>query len=465
SSITTDYSFDVVRWLAARFPRRVRLDWEDQEDTDRLRAFLPRFLPLLEEEASEDANVPYLEWLCAASPDRRRDLAWLIDRIEALPLPHADRAERFEALRVPITWDLGDGPVTRTRMRWRAPEVFFHAGPLIARRDVSLEDMVAAPKLPIRKLSRAQGERVVELTRRATALRYREYYGFTYADPASVRAARAGRGVEIFLMGLERDRRLPLRAGFAGFILKNGVPVGYIEGLAFFERIEIGFNIYYTFREGESAWIFGRVLRLLKQVYGVTSFSIDPYQLGHENPEAIESGAFWFYRKLGFRPTSRAVENLLRAEERRISADPSYRSSPRALRRLVTGNLLYEAQAGRAGDWDRFHIRNVGLAVQRRMRRRYGGDAGRARREAATRVARALGMNVPRRPEERKAFTDLALALDLIPDIARWTREEKSALARITRAKAGREEVAYLRGLQRHEKLRAALIRLGSVAH
>jgi len=74
-------------------------------------------------------------------------------------------------------------------------------------------------------------------------------------------------------------------------------------------------------------------------------------------------------------------------------------------------------------------------------------------------------MNVPRHPEERKAFTDLALALDLIPDIARWTREEKSALARITRAKAGREEVAYLRGLQRHEKLRAALIRLGSVAH
>ncbi|HLN79684.1 MAG TPA: hypothetical protein VK392_00690, partial [Thermoanaerobaculia bacterium] len=218
-------------------------------------------------------------------------------------------------------------------------------------------------------------------------------------------------------------------------------------------------------REGESAWIFGRVLRLLKQVYGVTSFSIDPYQLGHENPEAIESGAFWFYSKLGFRPTSRAVENLLRAEEGRISADPSYRSSPRALRRLVRGNLLYEAQAGRAGDWDRFHIRNVGLAVQRRMRRRYGGDAGRARREAATRVARALGMSVPRRPEERKAFTDLALALDLIPDIARWTCKEKSALARITRAKSGREEVAYLRGLQRHEKLRAALIRLGSVAH
>jgi hypothetical protein len=468
TSITTDYSFDVVRWLAARFPGRVRLDWEDQEDTDRLRALLPRFLPLLEEEASEDANVPYLEWLRAASPDDRRDVKWLIERIEALPFPQSERAERFEALRVPITWNLGDGPVTRTRMRWRAPEFFFHPGPLIARRDVSLQEMLAAPKLPVRRLSRARGERVVELTRKATALRYREYYGFTYADPASVRSARAGRGVEIFLMGLDRDRRLPLRAGFAGFIVKNGVPVGYIEGLAFFERIEIGFNIYYTFRDGESAWIFGRVLRLLKQVYGVTSFSIDPYQLGHENPEAIESGAFWFYRKLGFRPTSRAVESLLRAEERRISSDSSYRSSPRALRRLVTGNVLYEAegQRHRAGEWDRFHIRNLGLAVQRRIRTLCGGDAGRARRESAERVARALGMrSAGRHPAERSAFVNLALVLDLIPDLAEWSRGEKKALVEILRAKAGREEIRYLRGLQRHDRLRKALVQLGSVAH
>jgi hypothetical protein len=466
TSITTDYSFDVVRWLAARFPARVRLDWEDQEDTDRLRALLPRFLPLLEEEASEDANVPYLEWLRAASPDDRRDLAWLIERIEALPFPRSERAERFEALRVPVAWNLGDGPVTRTRMRWRAPEFFFHPGPLIARRDVSLQEMLSAPKLPVRKLSRAMGERVVELTRKATALRYREYYGFTYADPASVRSARAGRGVEIFLMGLERDRRLPLRAGFAGFIVKNGVPVGYIEGLAFFERIEIGFNIYYTFRDGESAWIFGRVLRLLKQVYGVTSFSIDPYQLGHENPEAIESGAFWFYRKLGFRPTSRAVESLLRAEERRISSDSSYRSSPRALRRLVTGNVLYEAEGRRAGEWDRFHIRNLGLAVQRRIRTLSGGDAGRARRESAERVARVLGMrSAGRHSVERSAFENLALVLDLIPDLAKWSRGEKKAIVEILRAKAGREEIRYLCGLQRHDRLRKALVRLGSVAH
>jgi hypothetical protein len=309
----------------------------------------------------------------------------------------------------------------------------------------------------------AEGKRVVDLTRGATALRYREYYGFTYADPASVRSARAGRGVEIFLMGLERDRRLPLRAGFAGFIVKNGVPVGYIEGLAFFERIEIGFNIYYTFREGESAWIFGRVLRLLNQVYGVTSFSIDPYQLGHENHEAIESGAFWFYRKLGFRPTSASIERLLSTEEGRMAADPSYRSSARRLERLVTDNVLYEIDPRRAGEWDRFHIRNLGVAVQRRMAARSDGDLARARRAASARVARAIGAQTARwRPAEKRAFENLALVFDLVADLARWPREEKEALAEIARAKAGLEEIRYLNLLQRHERLREALVCLGS---
>jgi hypothetical protein len=463
TSITTDYSYDVVRWLAARLSRQLRFAWEDQEDPDRLRSLLPRFLPLLEEEALEDANVQYIEYLRAARAEERRNVPWLINRVETLPLCTADRAERFDALRVPIEWRLGNGPVTRSRMRWRAPELFFHRKPLIVRRDVSLAEAIGSPPLPLRKLSGAEGGRVVDLTRGATALRYREYYGFTYADRGSVRAARAGRGVEIFLMGLERDRRLPLRAGFAGFIVKNGVPVGYIEGLAFFERIEIGFNIYYTFREGESAWIFGRVLRLLNQVYGVTSFSIDPYQLGHENPEAIESGAFWFYRKLGFRPTSAAVERLLRAEEKRIAKDPSHRSSPKVLERLVTANLLYEIEPKSAGDWDRFHVRNVGLAVQQRMAVRYGGDAVRARRQAVARISRLLGARTARwSATERRAFENLALVFDGIPDLARWAPEERSALVPIAREKGGREEIRYLRLLQKHGRLREALIRIGS---
>ncbi len=308
----------------------------------------------------------------------------------------------------------------------------------------------------MRRLSRREGEKLLDFARESTAVRYREYYQFTYGDPASVRAARVGRGVEIFLVGLEKGRRLPLRSGYAGFVVKNDVPVCYFEALAFVERMEVGFNVYYTFREGESAWIFAKVLRMLHQVLGVTSFSIDPYQLGHENPEGIDSGAFWFYRKLGFRPTGTGIARLLEREERKIAKTPGYRSTPGTLRRLVTGNLLYEMRPSR--DWDRFHVRRIGLAVARRMRTRYRGNPDLARRRAASRVAQLLSIRIP----PGRAFENLALVLDAVPDLPRWTADERGAIVPIVHAKEGAEEVRYLRLLQGHTKLRKALIRLGS---
>jgi hypothetical protein len=95
------------------------------------------------------------------------------------------------------------------------------------------------------------------------------------------------------------------------------------------------------------------------------------------------------------------------------------------------------------------------------MRVRYGGDPERARRQASSRVARLLGGRL----SESEAFPELALVLDLVTDPPRWNRGERDALVEIVGAKAGREEIRYLRLLQRHERLRRALIRLGSAEY
>jgi len=274
--------------------------------------------------------------------------------------------------------------------------------------------------------------------------------------------ADAGRGVEIFLWGLPLERRLPLRAYHAGFTLKNGVPINYIEGITICERMEIGFNTFYTFREGESAWVYGRVLRLLHQLVGVTCISIDPYQIGHNNDEAIDSGAFWFYRKLGFRPTRPDLAKLMAREERKIAANPGYRTPPRVLRLLSAASIVYEAPGTPRGDWDRFAIRNLGLAVQRRMSRDFEGDAEKIRAASVKQVADILGSGLPRRGEKGyAAFEDLALVLGLISNLADWSSTDKMELVRIIRAKSGRDESQYARMLQRHTKLRRALINLG----
>jgi len=311
---------------------------------------------------------------------------------------------------------------------------------------------------------------MLETTREATALRYREYYAFTYGDPASILQADAGRGLEITLVGVQRDRRLPLRASYGGFLVKNGVPIGYFEALAFFERMELGFNLYYAFRDGESAWTFARSLKFLRQALGVTSFSLDPYQIGFENEEAISSGAFWFYRKLGFRSTDPALRSLTGREESKLAADPAHRTPARLLRRLSVHNMLLNLPSrsqipDRKGQvhWDRFHVRNIALAVLRSMRQRRGGDASKTRAAAESRVARALGI-IRRRlgPADQKAFADFALVLALIPDLPRWPKPDRDAVAEIVLAKAGPHESRYLRLMQRHARLRAALVALGS---
>ena len=499
TSVTTDYSYDVVRWMHGRFGRRVRIDWDGYEGTDRLRAAWPEFLPLLEEEAIEDANVAYRDYLGAARPGD--ELEWVLSKIDPLPLEPREKSERFDALGFSVTWEVSDGPATRTHQRVASGRPFFHDEPLLARRDVSLDAELSSPPMPMRRLDRREGAALIERAREATALRYREYYAFTFADPNAVLRADAGRGLQIFLAGTQRDRRLPLRSGYGGFLVKNGVPIGYFEALAFLERMEVGFNLYYAFREGESAWTFARSLKLLHQALGVTSFSLDPYQIGHENEEAVKSGAFWFYRKLGFESTSEELRALTAREEAKIAANPTYRSSSVVLRRLASANLLFSYQGhDRAGgaspsptargpgalsrhpegseaaegpsrpsraktSWDHFHIRNISFAVIRRMARDFGGDADRIREASERSIARALGISPSRLTAPvNRAFSDFALVLDLIPDLPRWTGAEKEGVLAILRAKAGPAERTYLRLLQRHSRLRAELLRLGSKA-
>jgi hypothetical protein len=303
----------------------------------------------------------------------------------------------------------------------------------------------------------------MDLVREIMAVRYRELYGTTLGDPASVVEARPGRGTQIFLWGLAPGRRLPLRAYLAGFTLKNGVPINYIEGISLFEWMEVGFNTFYAYRDGESAWHYAQALRLLSQLHRVRCISVYPYQLGDQNEEAIASGAFWFYRKLGFRPGRLEIRRLLQREEEKIAARPGYRTPAARLRKLAAGHVFYELPGAEVGAWDRFRVRNLGFRVNRFMAEHFAGDAEAMRRSTSAKLARVLGVNRRRlSPPERAALEDFAVALALMPDFLRWSRDEKDQLAAIIRVKAGADEARYVRLLQSHSRLRAAVLRLGS---
>ena len=407
TSVTDTFSFYIVRWLQQRYSSQTAIDWEWFEDENRLAETWPRFMPLLEEDAWIEANVPYRKWLAAARKGRS-ELAWLIERFNELPKPDNERAELYDSQQIYVRWTPRFN-VSRTGMRMHVRRLFYHRGPLIQRREIDLRKELAEPSPPLQKLSPAQGEKALDMARAASTIRYRELYGFTHGDPKHVYRAELGRGVELFLAGLPAERRLPLRACHVAMIYKNSVPVGYFEGLSLFERMESGFNLYYTFRDGETAWLYARTLNVFHHFTGARAFSLDPYQIGHENEEGIESGAFWFYRKLGFRPMNKGVLELALKEEEKIKTRKGYRTSGSTLRKLAQSPMIFELDSERRGDWDRFQIRKIGFKVQRGL-----------------------------------------------------SAEEKQALAQISKAKASREEVQYLRAIQKDEKLRRAIIKLGS---
>ncbi|MDX6385770.1 MAG: hypothetical protein QOK48_3343 [Blastocatellia bacterium] len=464
TSVTSNFSYAIVCWLAAKYPAQLSIDWDWFEEEERFGATMPRCLPLLEEEAMVEAHVPYGDYLRAAK-GRANEVVWLIQRFEALRLPPKEKAEAYDALKIHVRWQFG-ARASRTAMKLATRKIFFHHRPLIARREVSLVEELTGPPVQVERVTPKLGEKILEMARETSAVRYRELHGFTFGDSRRVLKAYLGRGLEVFVFGVPPQNRLPLRAYHAALIFKNGVPVGYFEGLSIFERMESGFNLYYTFREGETAWLYARVLRLMRQLFGVTVFSIDPYQVGHENEEGIESGAFWFYRKLGFRPVRQDLMKLTLAEERRLAADSKRRTTARTLRQLASGPMLFELPEERAaagkGDWDRFQIRNPGLAVQRRMAGKFDGDAQSIREHSVDFVVSALGLRIRDWSEgERMALGNFALLLAMMP-IESWDRSDRQAAARIIQAKGRDDESIYLKLMQKHSRLRAAMIRLGS---
>src|ERR1019366_3528654 len=445
TTISDNFTYDVARWLAQRYPQQLTVEWNFEEQGRQMGATLPRFIPLLEDDSLVEADTPFLDWMANAAGGPTKILPWLLQRVADTPLTSLQRTSLYDSLALNVTWKLGNSAASRTRARRKVSRMFYHRQPLLRRNQVSLAGEMDSPPLPVRKLSRRQGEDMLDMTRTALTARYRELYGTTRGDPNQVFEADVGRGVQIFLWGLPPARRLPLRAYHAGLTLKNGVPINYIEGISLFEWMEVGFNTFYAFRDGETAWIYSKVLHFLHQLARVTCFSVYPYQLGHENEEAIKSGAFWFYRKLGFRPGRPELQKLVEREEQKIAADPKYRTPPRTLKRLAAGHGFYELPGSEAGAWDGFSTRNVGLQINRRMARDFGGDAVLMSEHSRRALERILRVNTSSwKPLEKAAFDNFALVLADVPGLRAWTQEEKADLVQIIRAKSKPDEMLYL---------------------
>ena len=449
------FNYAMACWLRRRYGRAVEIDWPAyrRRAWDDVAALLSLVVAWAENEGLDDDDVPSWEWIrTAKGADGRTDLAWLLDALAAQRLDPQLEAHLFELLNLPLRWDLSGcrDAVTHARLlRAGAGPPFYHRRLRVERPADFAAEVRRAPG-PLRLLSPGSGRRVVDAARAALSQREREFHVIVHGNPREVYRVAAGRGLEIYVIGLATPLRLTLESDYGALLVKNGVPIGYGYAVLLFDRADIGINIFPTYRGGESAFVFDRFCAAFHHHFGARTFVMRRYQVGWQNPEGIEAGSFWFYHKLGFRPLARAVRLEAEAEAARLAARPGARSPAATLRRLARSDLVLATDGATPEAFRDVDVRRVGLAVTRAIRLRHGGDRARAVRESVRAVARALGAwSVPPR---------LAPVAGLVPGLGRWEPAQRRALLAILRAKELPRERAFVLAMQRHARWRGWLL-------
>jgi hypothetical protein len=459
TTIRYRFFWPTARWLAHRWPAQLRLDRNDLAAGDNIAGALPQLV-----------TPPEAEWLREREPEgydaldalrgRATDAAWLVRGVEAMPGDTFTREAFYDGLDPSCALVPGRDTPSRTLDRHAPAPATFRATPLRrARPDLRAE--ILRPPRAVRIVGREVGERVVALARSAMVTRSRDLDAFAYGDARDVRIVDDGDGLAFALVGVLPERRTLLAAVYGALTLQNGVPVGYSQLDVIAGTAAVSFNTFPTFRGGEAAYAFARLLALSRHLFGATSFSIEPYQLGVGNKEGIESGAWWFYYKLGFRPRAAEARRIVSREVARMRANARHRSSSATLRRLAEWHVFLDLDPSRPLGLPPTAAHGARVAAA--LARLGAADRDAALDRAGQALARLTGLRslAGFTPDERAAWRRWSPFVLALPGVSRWPAADRRALARIVRAKGGRRESDFAALVDAHPRLSRALLGRG----
>ena len=267
-----------------------------------------------------------------------------------------------------------------------------------------------------------------------------------------------GEGAALAVIGIAPAHRLTLETNTGYLLFANGVPIGYGGVTPLYRQANTGINIFDPFRGSEAAFLWTQMLRAFHTLYGSGRFVINAYQFGAGNAEAIASGAFWFYYRLGFRPARRAGARLAAREARawpRTASTAATRATLRALASATSTSTCRDSPTTTTST-----RRCCRTSARSRRARSRASRCGRARarrggsRSAWPRTSRSTTSRVGR-PRERRGFEFLA------PAVAAPARPARLAGGRPRGARrdaAGERRAAGTR-LRAQGAARAALLR------
>lgn len=222
---------------------------------------------------------------------------------------------------------------------------------------------------------------------------------------------------------------------------------------------KIGINVFPSFRGGESAWFFAQLMRVYYQVFRPVCFIAEPYQIGQGNPEGLETGAFWFYYKLGFRPRKSAFQQLAEKNYDNWLRPGNQKKKRAVLEELVEDEMILQIDPMESFSHNRIDTFRLSKSLTKHIRLHYKGNAIAFQHAAREHLKTSLGNIIPGAKNDKVNWQieQLSLVLFAAGGISTWNKAEKSALIHLLEEKTAGKDSVFARLAAGHGRLDEAL--------
>ncbi len=328
SSLCAAFSFEMVKWLRLKHRADIRLVSFEAGD-EQIRSILTVVMQKVETEKMQEAKAAWRAWIENSLQEGEDLLDGFVNIFENCPLRPEVKDELWNTIGINTEIDFS----THCSLTGNLVQPYFHRA-IIRKLPKQVE---FKPKKV--KLSAAEAEQIIDGSRMILIRQLREIDPISFTYPDGVAYYHLQRGYSIALMNMTPQRQVPNDCYLGYTVFKNGLPVAYAGSWIMFDSSRIGLNVYPYYRGGESQYIFQLVLQAHAKIFGLKRFTVDAYQIGKENDDGVQSGAFWVYHHAGFRPIEKIQKELAAVEEIKIKKIPGYRSPITVLKKLADSRM------------------------------------------------------------------------------------------------------------------------------
>jgi hypothetical protein len=454
------YGHAAASWLATRFAHEVGIDWKHFASPAALTPLLQPLLDPMEDENTEFDDSGVRDWLRRArGTSAGTDLAWLLAQAPGRGAVVQRFAAAYDAAEVPLAWRIGDRASITGNHRAQ-PIAYRRSG--LRRPAADSRAAITQPLATLRLLPRREAARLLDVWRAALWSRTRTVFQIEQPNLDECWQADFGGGLQMAAIGVRPGLRATLEVTYGYLLLANGMPIGYGGFTTLFAQVNTGINVFPEYRGGEAAFAFEQALRAMHTLTGCAHVIVNPYQFGAGNDEALASGAYWFYYRLGFRSVARAEDALARREFARLGADRAYRVPIATLRRLAGCDIRLDLTDRTDTLFDEAWLPAMGRGITEAIAAVPEVNRGRALAHLTQQVCAQLGIDPSAKAaHERAGLTQFAPILAQVDDLASWPAADQRAVVALACVRQAATEREFVDRLRRHERLRLALARVG----